>query len=271
MHDIDNAYEYIIKKTNVSPKIGLILGSGLGDFVDSLDSQITIDFDEIPNFPKTTVQGHSGQFVFGKFKGIDIVTLRGRIHFYEGYTMQQITIPARVMSKFGVKHIIITNAAGGINKDFSVGDFMIIEDHINFSGSNPLIGKNLDEFGQRFPDCTNIYSTTLREKLKKKAEKNNIKLQQGVYLMCSGPSYETPAEIRMFEKWGADAVGMSTVPEAIVAAHCGIKVIGISCITNLAAGISKESLSHAEVIEIADKSKPKFKNLINLAIEVCGE
>ena len=267
MNDIQTAYDYILGKIgNIRPTVGAILGSGLGDFADSLSNPVIVEFSEIPGFPQSTVEGHQGQFVFGEKEGKQVVALKGRLHFYEGYDMQRVTLPVRIMSLLGVKTLIVTNAAGGLNPSFAVGDLMLIRDHINYSGDNPLKGQNLDQFGPRFPDCTNIYTNALADKLLAQTNENGLKLQQGTYLMVSGPSYETPAEIKMFSQWGADAVGMSTVPETIVAAHCGIDVIGISCITNLAAGISPENLSHAEVIEIAAKAKPNFIKALDLAI-----
>ncbi|MCL1935776.1 MAG: purine-nucleoside phosphorylase [Defluviitaleaceae bacterium] len=268
---INSTILHISKKVKNKPKIGVILGSGLGDFADNILEKTIIPFAEIPNFPISTVVGHKGEFVFGKYENIDLVLVKGRLHYYEGYTMEQITLPIRIMKKLDIESIIITNAAGGINENFKVSDFMIITDHINFSGNNPLIGKNLDEFGSRFPDCSNIYTDSLIKSLENSLLLKNIQIQKGIYLMCSGPSYETPAEIRMFRKWGADAVGMSTVPEAIVASHSGLKVLGISCITNMAAGISSQKLSHTEVLEISEKVKPNFENILKVAINICGK
>ena len=267
MNDIQTAYDYIISKIgNIRPTVGAILGSGLGDFADSLENPAIVAFSDILGFPQSTVEGHSGQFVFGEKEGKQVVALKGRLHFYEGYDMQRVTLPVRIMALLGVKTLIVTNAAGGLNPGFQVGDLMLIRDHINYSGDNPLKGQNLATFGPRFPDCTNIYTNALADNLLTKTSAQGLKLQQGVYLMVSGPSYETPAEIKMFSQWGADAVGMSTVPETIVAAHCGIQVIGISCITNMAAGISEENLSHEEVIETAAMVKPNFIRVLDLAI-----
>lgn len=267
MNEIQHAYDHIVSQIgNFRPTVGAILGSGLGDFADSLTNPIVVAFSDIPGFPQSTVEGHQGQFVFGEKEGKQVVALKGRLHYYEGYDMQRVTLPVRIMALLGVKTLIVTNAAGGLNPSFAVGDLMVIRDHINFSGENPLRGQNLDNFGPRFPDCTNIYTDDLARQLLSQAQAQGIKLQQGTYLMVSGPSYETPAEIRMFGNWGADAVGMSTVPETLVAAHCGIQVIGVSCITNLAAGISKENLSHDEVIETAALVKPRFIKVLDLAI-----
>lgn len=266
---IEDAYSYIIKKGKFKPKVGIILGSGLGGFADTLKNSIVINFKDIPNFPMPTVEGHSGAFVFGKHNGIDVVAIKGRLHFYEGFTQQEITMPVRILKKLGVESLIITNAAGGINNTFKPGKLMIIADHINFSGTNPLIGPNLEEYGPRFPDSTNIYTKSLRDRIKIAAKNENINIAEGVYLMYTGPNYETPAEIRFFKVIGADAVGMSTVPEAIVASHCGINVIGISCITNMASGISEQILSHTEVIEVANKAKNEFTKLLSLSIGQC--
>ena len=265
---ISEAYNFIACKGNFAPKIGLILGSGLGDFADTLENPTYIEFNHIPNFPKPTVEGHSGSFVFGTHNGIQVVALKGRIHYYEGYTMQEVTMPVRIMKKFGVDTLVITNAAGGINESFEAGTLMQITDHINYSGDNPLIGYNIDEFGPRFPDCTNIYTKELTEKLGQAANEAGIPLKKGVYIMFSGPNYETPAEIRFCRTIGADAVGMSTVPEAIVAAHAGMNVMGVSCITNAAAGVLDKELNHAEVMEIANKVKGDFTKLLSIAIKI---
>lgn len=265
---IDAAYGYIRSQTDAAPSIGLILGSGLGDFCDRLENSVEIPFAQIPHLPTPTVEGHAGAFVFGSYHGRSVAALRGRVHFYEGYPQQDITILVRIMAKLGVKTLILTNAAGGVNLDFHPGDLMVIADHINFSGTNPLIGPNLDEFGPRFPDMSDIYTRALREKLKPLAQKAGLTLREGVYMMYSGPSYETPAEIRAFRSLGADAVGMSTVPEAIAARHCGMQVMGVSCITNMAAGILPQPLSHSEVVEVAAKVKEGFTQLLELMISI---
>jgi purine-nucleoside phosphorylase len=265
---ITAALEYIKSKTQRGAEIGLVLGSGLGDFVDDIEDTVVIPFDEIPHFPKATVQGHAGAFVIGSHQGKRVVALKGRLHYYEGYTQQEITIPIRVMKGLGVKTVLLTNAAGGINLNFSSGMLMLICDHINYSGQNPLIGANLDEYGPRFPDMSDIYTKALRNALKTTAQEENIALGEGVYAMYSGPSYETPAEIRFFRSMGADAVGMSTVPEAIVASHCGMRVIGISCITNMAAGVLDRKLDHAEVVETANRVKNDFCKLLRLAVKI---
>ena len=264
---IHAAAEFIRSRLTAMPTVGLILGSGLGDFADTLENRVVIPFSQIPDFPQPTVEGHVGAFVIGTSRGKTVIALQGRLHYYEGHPQQVITIPVRVMALLGVKQLIVTNACGGVNLNFAPGDLMLISDHINFSGSNPLIGQNLPEFGPRFPDASDIYTASLRKKILAVAEKNAIALRQGVYAMYSGPNYETPAEIRMFRILGADAVGMSTVPEALVAAHCGMEVVGISCITNMAAGVLPQKLDHKEVIEIAALVHDKFHRLLGLVLD----
>ena len=264
---IRNAVDYIRSRTDAEPTFGMILGSGLGDFADTLENRQVIPFTDIPDFPAATVPGHAGAFVFGRKHGKSIVCLQGRLHYYEGHSMDVLTIPVRIMARLGVQTLVLTNAAGGVNKNYRPGDLMLITDHINYSGSNPLIGVNDPELGPRFPDVTDLYSAGLRLKIKLAAVESGIGLRQGVYMMFSGPSYETPAEIRMARILGADAVGMSTVPEAIVAAQCGIHCLGISCITNLAAGVSPNKLSHQEVMETAALAHDKFHSLLNLILK----
>ena len=265
---INDAAQYIKARITAAPSIGLILGSGLGDFADGLENRVVIPFAEIPDFPQPTVEGHAGAFVIGSCQGKTVVALQGRIHYYEGHPQQVITIPVRVMALLGVKQIVLTNACGGVNLSFTPGDLMLIADHINLSGDNPLIGPNLDDFGPRFPDCCDIYTARLRAAIKEAAASAGISLQEGVYGMYSGPNYETPAEIRMYRVIGADVVGMSTVPEALVAAHCGMEVVGISCITNMAAGILPQKLSHAEVTEVANRVHDKFQGLLDIVLRV---
>ena len=263
-----SAAEFIRTRTSLRPDIGLILGSGLGDFADTLEDAVRIPYSEIPNFPVPTVPGHSGSLVFGRKCGRTVVVLQGRIHYYEGLSQQEITLPVRVLSALGVKTLVLTNACGGVNLSFRPGDLMLISDHINFSGANPLIGPNLDAFGPRFPDMSDLYTASLRAAIKEKAAAAGISLQEGVYAMYSGPNYETPAEIRMFRILGADTVGMSTVPEALVAGQCGMQVVGISCITNMAAGVLPVKLSHAEVVETAALVHDKFQNLLDIVLTV---
>lgn len=251
---------------NFQPEVGIILGSGLGDFAQNFDS-IAIPYSQIPNFPSSTVQGHSGQLVFAEISGKKVVMMQGRCHFYEGYSMQQSTFPVKVMKYMGVKTLIITNAAGAVNKAFDPADLMVITDHINLMGTNPLIGLNDEFLGTRFPDMSEVYKKNLVEIAQQSGKELGIKLQKGVYAACTGPSYETPAEVNMLRGFGADAVGMSTAPEAIVANYCGIDVLGISCISNYAAGVSDNKLSHAEVIETTNIVKSKFQSLILKILE----
>ena len=245
-----------------TPKLGIILGSGLGAFADTLERPIVIDYRELPDFPTSSVHGHAGRLVFGYRGVVPIVAMQGRVHFYEGYEPWQVAFPARVLGRLGIKHLTVTNAAGGINLGFKVGDLMAITDHLNLSGFNPLVGKNIDALGPRFPDMSHAYDPASLEVLRGSAKAEGVNLREGVYVSLSGPSYETPAEIRMLRTLGGDAVGMSTVPEVIVASHMGIKVTGISCITNLAAGIGKNALSHDEVSETADRVTGTFQKLI---------
>lgn len=268
---LEHAAAWLRNKTNARPKTGLILGSGLGDFCDLLENVTEVPFSDIPDFPVATVAGHTGAFLFGTYQGTPVAVLRGRIHCYEGYTPQEVVMPVRLMAMLGVKTVILTNAAGGVNKAYKPGALMLLEDHINFCGANPLTGPNLDQLGPRFPDMSDVYCRQLRERVQELALAEQIPLEQGIYLMYGGPSYETPAEIRAFRTLGADAVGMSTVPEAIAANHCGMHVLGISCITNMAAGILPQKLSHAEVVEAAALAKPRFIRLLTLAIAAAEE
>lgn len=253
--------EYINNIINFEPEIGMILGSGLGDLANEVENPTIILYNDIPNFKKSNVEGHENKMIFGNLCGKKVVIMQGRYHFYEGYNQEDVTYPVRIMKLLGVNKLIVTNAAGGVNKEFP-GDLMIINDHINFSGTNPLIGKNIDEFGTRFPDMSMSYNKDLVSIAKKAADELNICIRDGVYMFFSGPSYETPAEVRMARVLGADAVGMSTVPEVIVANHCGIDVIGISCITNMAAGVLDKKLCHDEVIETTKIAKDNFSKLI---------
>ncbi|MCL7747085.1 purine-nucleoside phosphorylase [Halalkalibacter sp. MEB205] len=251
----------------VTPSIGLILGSGLGVLADEIQNPVKVPYSEIPNFPVSTVAGHAGQLVFGMLEGKQVVAMQGRFHFYEGYSMDVVTFPVRVMKALGVEQIIVTNAAGGVNESYEPGNLMIIKDHINNMGQNPLIGPNDEAFGVRFPDMSSAYSGRLRELARDHAEKLTINVQEGVYVGNTGPSYETPAEIRMLRTLGADAVGMSTVPEVIVARHAGLEVLGISCISNMAAGILPQPLTHDEVIETTEKVKSDFLALVKSIVK----
>ncbi len=243
------------------PEIGIILGSGLGELAGEY-CDIKIPYRDIPNFPVSTVKGHDGNLVFAEINGKKVVMMQGRFHFYEGHSMETVTYPIKVMKKLGIKNAIITNAAGGINPFFKPSSLMIIRDHINLMGTNPLIGKNDDSLGERFPDMSEVYSKDLRKIAYTCAEKLTMPVERGVYMAVTGPSYETPAEVNMMRLMGADAVGMSTVPEAIVANWMGLKVLGISCICNSAAGIGTVGLSHKEVLEAAEKAKVDFKRLV---------
>lgn len=264
---LNESAKYILDKTNFQPEIGLILGSGLGAIADQIEDAEYYPYNEIPHFPVSTVEGHAGRLVIGKLEGKKVVAMQGRFHFYEGYPMQEVTFPVRVMKLLGIKTLIVTNAAGAVNTSYVPGDLMLINDHLNMTGNNPLIGRNLDEFGTRFPDMSNAYDSDLRKKVKEIAKSLNIELQEGVYACMTGPAYETPAEIRMLRTLGADAVGMSTVPEVIVAIHSGLKVIGISCMTNMAAGILDQPLDHSEVMETSAKAREKFITLMKNIIK----
>ncbi|MRX55528.1 purine-nucleoside phosphorylase [Bacillus sp. HMSC76G11] len=262
IQEIKQSAQYMKEKVKDLPEIGLILGSGLGVLADEIENAVKIPYEEIPNFPVSTVEGHAGQLVFGTLKGANVVAMQGRFHFYEGYDMKKVTFPVRVLKEMGVKTIIVTNAAGGVNESFEPGDLMIISDHINNMGTSPLIGPNDSDLGVRFPDMSQAYSRELRTLAKNAASELGIKVQEGVYVGNTGPAYETPAEVRLARVLGGDAVGMSTVPEVIVANHAGMKVLGISCISNMAAGILDQPLSHDEVMETTEKVKANFLNLV---------
>lgn len=258
--------DFILKQSKYKPEIGLILGSGLGSLADAIEDAEYYNYADIPNFPTSTVEGHAGRLVIGKLGNKQVVAMQGRFHYYEGYTQQEITFPVRVMKALGVNTIVVTNAAGGANTNFKPGDLMLIKDHINLSGNNPLIGKNDQRLGPRFPDMSSAYTPKYIDVVKECANKLNIELQEGVYAFFSGPTYETPAEVKMARILGADAVGMSTAPEVIVASHSGMEVIGISCITNMAAGILDQPLDHEEVIETTQKVKAEFLSLVKSVV-----
>lgn len=264
---INKAVSYIQEKYSTQPKIGLILGSGLGILADEIDNAVSIPYHSIPEFPQSTVEGHAGELVCGDLEGVPVIAMKGRFHYYEGYSMQTVTFPVRVMKELGVEIMIVTNAAGGVNPSFAAGDLMIISDHLNLTGDNPLIGKNDASFGPRFPDMTDAYSNELRTVAKQIASDLGIKVQEGVYAGFSGPTYETPAEVKMAGILGADAVGMSTVSEVVVARHSGLKVLGISCISNMAAGISPIPLSHDEVMETTERVKGDFKAFVRTIVK----
>lgn len=263
LEQIKESVQYVKERINLVPEIGIILGSGLGDLADRVEERVNIKYEDIPNMPKSTVVGHAGQYVFGKLNGKNVVMMQGRIHYYEGHPMEVLALPIHIMKYLGIKTLIVTNAAGGVNESFIPGDLMLIKDHINFAFTNPLIGKNEEEVGPRFPDMSNAYDKDLIQLGEKIGRDMNIELKKGVYVMMTGPTYETPAEIRMTRILGGDAVGMSTVPDVIVAKHCGLKVLGISCITNMAAGILDQPLNHKEVIETSNRVKDKFVRLVS--------
>jgi len=260
-------FECVQQKITFKPEIALILGSGLGDYADTMEVVETLDYHDIEGFPVSTVPGHKGRFVFGYAGGVPIVAMQGRVHFYEGYKPQDVVLPIRLMKLMGAKVLFLTNAAGGINRSFNAGDFMLITDQISMSVPSPLIGENIDELGVRFPDMSEVYSRRLRKIIENSAVTAGVPLRRGVYIQTTGPQYETPAEIRAYERLGADAVGMSTAIEAIAARHAGMEICGISCISNLAAGISVNPLTHAEVQETADRVAPLFKKLVTQAIK----
>lgn len=264
----NKATEFIKSKIKGEYEIGIILGSGLGSLGDEITDPQYVDYKDIEGFPVSTAPGHKGRFIFGKLNGKNVMCMQGRLHLYEGHPVESVILPIRVMKNMGVKYLFVTNAAGGINESFDVGDIMLITDHINFTGKNCLVGKNNDKYGVRFPDMSFAYSPALREIALKTAEKMNIKLKQGVYIGCSGPSYETPAEIRAFRVLGADTVGMSTVQEVIVANHCGMEVLGFSLVSNKAAGLSGERLTEEEVLTIGQLKAEEMQSLI---INIIGE
>lgn len=271
VNEVKKAAAFISEQMLIYPKVGMILGSGLGVLADEIDNPVKIKYTDIPGFPASTVEGHAGQLVIGKIQGCPVIVMQGRFHFYEGYGLDKVTFPVRVMKELGIEKLIVTNAAGGVNPSFKAGDLMLITDHINNASGNPLIGRNNTELGVRFPDMSTAYSVELQKLVKRSALKLNIPLQEGVYIWNSGPSYETPAEVRMLCRLGGDAVGMSTVPEVIVARHAGLHVLGISCISNMAAGILDQPLSHDEVIETTEKVKETFLSLIKEVINLMNE
>ncbi|WP_400242112.1 purine-nucleoside phosphorylase [Niallia sp. JL1B1071] len=267
---IKQSADFLKQKYANTPKIGLILGSGLGVLAEEIENPVKIPYEDIPEFPVSTVEGHAGQLVFGTINGMEVVAMQGRFHFYEGYSFDKVTFPVRVMKELGVEKLIVTNAAGGVNENFAPGDLMLISDHINNMGTNPLIGPNDSKLGVRFPDMSEAYCKNLRETARNVASKISLNVQEGVYVGNTGPSYETPAEVRMLRILGGDAVGMSTVPEVIVARHAGLKVLGISCISNMAAGILDQPLNHEEVIETTEKVKVNFLQYVKELIKEIG-
>ena len=262
MEKIDKAYDYIKNIICQKPQIGIVLGTGLGTLADYIENKIIIDYKDIPEFPVSTVEGHAGRLIFGDLEGKKVLAMQGRFHYYEGYTMKEVTLPVRVMKKLGIDMLLLSNACGGLNKAFSAGDIMIINDHINLIGDNPLIGANLSVFGPRFPDMSQAYDAELIRICSEVAERLDIKVHKGVYTAISSPYYLSKAELRMLITMGSDTVGMSTVPEAIAARHCGIRTIGLSCITDMALPDSLVPPSHEEVVRVAELTKPRFVKLV---------
>lgn len=259
---LQETFNYIKKKVPVRPEIGIILGSGLGVLATEAENAKRINYSELPNFPVSTVEGHEGQLIFGELAQKQVVLMQGRFHFYEGYSMEQVVFPIRVMNMLGVRMLIVTNAAGGVNQGFNPGDLMIISDHINLMGTNPLIGANYDDIGPRFPDMSEAYDAEFVKVAERVAQREGLAYRKGVYAALTGPSYETPAEIKYLRTIGADAVGMSTIPEVIIANHAGIRVLGISCVTNMASGVLSQKLNHKEVMETANRVRDQFITLV---------
>ncbi len=264
---VKKSADYIAGKIEKMPEIGLILGSGLGVLADEIENPVSIPYSDIPGFPVSTVQGHAGKLVIGQLSGKTVAAMQGRFHFYEGYTMETVTFPVRVMKLLGIEKLVVTNAAGGVNEQFSAGDLMLITDHINFTGTSPLIGANDERFGPRFPDMSSAYDKAYQEMAKQTAQQLGISIQEGVYFGLTGPTYETPSEVKMVRILGGDAVGMSTVPEVIIANHCSMRILGISCITNMAAGILDQPLDHGEVIETTERVKKDFLRYVKELIK----
>jgi len=262
----DAAAQLILERTALRPKIGLVLGSGLGAFADALAEATAVPYADIPSFPQSTAIGHAGRMVIGKTENVAVAAMQGRVHLYEGYSVQQVSFPIRVFARMGIRAVVLTNAAGGINREYSQGALVVIRDHINLQGTNPLVGPNDDRFGVRFPDMTHAYAKDYRQIAHAEAARLSIPQHEGVYAALLGPSYETPAEIEYLRRMGADLVGMSTVAEVIAARHTGMKVLAISCVTNMAAGILDQPLSHAEVMETGERVKSTFEALLRAVL-----
>jgi len=262
----ERAAKFILSKTKLRPKIALVLGSGLGSFADELTDAVRIPYEKIPNFPRSTAVGHAGRLVIGKVEGIAVAAMQGRVHLYEGYSAREVAFAMRVFARLGIRSAVLTNAAGGINLQFTQGALVVMRDHINLQGANPLVGPNDERFGPRFPDMTQAYSHSYREIALEEAKRIGIDVHEGVYAALLGPSYETPAEIRYLRTIGADLVGMSTVPEVIAARHMGIRVLGISCVTNMASGIVDRPLDHAEVLATGERVKGQFIALLRAVL-----
>ncbi|MFA7613004.1 MAG: purine-nucleoside phosphorylase [Candidatus Caldatribacteriota bacterium] len=268
MNKILEAANYIQSKTSIKPKVGIVLGSGLGIYVDQIQNKQIIPYHEIPHFKRTSVEGHEGRLILGEVHGVPVAALQGRIHSYEGHPMEEIVLPVRVLAALGIEMLFLSNASGGVNLDFHPGDLVLITDHINLSGRNALLGPNIAELGPRFPDMSEAYNKELNAIIKDVAKRHDVQMKDGVYCSVLGPTYETPAEIRMIRIIGGDMVGMSTVPEVIAANHMGLKVAGVACITNYAAGIKEEKLSHADVKDVAEKAMVGFATILT---ETIGE
>ena len=276
--DMNPIYEKLLscvdsvrKVTDFEPEVAIVLGSGLGDYANDIKVECEIDYKEIEGFPVSTVPGHAGKFIFGYVGDVKVVCMKGRVHYYEGYPISDVVLPTRLMRMLGARILFLTNASGGINPSFTAGDFMMLTDHVSIWAPNPLIGPNIDELGTRFPDMTHVYDADLRKIIEETAAKEGIGLKQGVYAQLTGPSFESPAEIKLLHKLGVDAVGMSTVVEAIAANHMGMKICGISCVCNLAAGMTDNPLTHEEVQAAANEAAPKFKKLLTESVKRFGE
>ena len=262
----EHATRIIRARTTVEPRIAIVLGSGLGGFADDFEDAVGIPYEDIPGFVRSTAQGHAGRLVIGKIDGIPVLAMQGRVHYYEGYSLEEVTFPVRTFGLLGIKTLVLTNAAGGINVELNQGALMVLSDHVNLMGVNPLRGSNDERFGPRFPDMSAVYAAELQELVVDEAKAIGVEVRRGIYGALSGPSYETPAEIHLLRNLGADAVGMSTVPEAIVARHMGLEVVGISCITNMAAGISDEPINHEEVMATGNRVRETFTELLRRVI-----
>ena len=262
----EHATRIIRARINVEPRVAVVLGSGLGGFADDFEEAVSIPYEDIPGFKRSTAQGHAGRLVIGKVDSVPILAMQGRVHYYEGYSLEEVTFPIRAFALLGIKTLILTNAAGGINVQLQQGALMVLSDHLNLMGVNPLVGPNDERFGPRFPDMSTVYSPELQELVVEEAKAIGVEVRRGIYGALPGPSYETPAEILMLRNLGADAVGMSTVPEAIVARHMGLEVLGISCITNMAAGLSDQPINHEEVMATGDRVRGTFTELLRKVV-----
>jgi purine-nucleoside phosphorylase len=271
LQELASAAAFVKSRSDLTPAIGLVLGSGLGAFAKSLEGGVAVPFGEIPHFPTSTAIGHKGELVLGRSHGVPLAVMAGRVHLYEGYSAAQVAFPVRVLARLGVKTLILTNAAGGVNVNFKPGELVVLEDHINLTGHNPLMGPNPDELGLRFPDMTDVYDPALREIAEKACWKAGVPVRKGVYLGLTGPSYETPAEIRMARTLGADVVGMSTVLEAIAARHMGLRCLGLSCVTNMAAGVLKKKIHHQEVLDVGERVKQGLLEVLGQIVQAAAK